>query len=192
LVCRRADTGRSTGCRPCGAAVRPDDAAVPSGCWKRKLAGGLQPGNAPDDSTLLAAIFAEHQPAPLGWVRLGDDPLAALAAANRDLGLALSDDEVAYLAESYAALGRDPTDVELMMFAQANSEHCRHKIFNASWQIDGEPAPLSLFGMIKNTHRHINGAGILSAYSDNAAVMEGYPAPRLWPDPDGHQYSYSR
>ena len=153
-------------------------------------AGGLAPGNAPDDAALLASIFAEHQPAPLGWVTLGADPLTALAAANRDLGLALSDDELAYLAASYAALGRDPTDVELMMFAQANSEHCRHKIFNASWQIDGEAAPLSLFGMIKNTHRHINGAGILSAYSDNAAVMEGYPAPRLWPDPDGHQYGY--
>ena len=79
--------------------------------------------------------------------------------ANEALGLALSDVEIDYLADAYRQLGRDPTDVELMMFAQANSEHCRHKIFNARWTIDGKPAPHSLFDMIRNTHRHINGAG---------------------------------
>src|SRR5690606_38856359 len=79
-------------------------------------------------------------------------PLERLEAANAELGLALSIDEIAYLRERYAALGREPSDAELMMFAQANSEHCRHKIFNASWSIDGAPAPRSLFAMIRNTH----------------------------------------
>jgi len=99
----------------------------------------------------------------------------ALERANRELGLALSDDEVDYLLESYRALGRDPTDVELMMFAQANSEHCRHKIFNARWTIDGAAQPASLFEMIKATHAAAP-AGTIVAYRDNAAVLEGRPA----------------
>ena len=115
-------------------------------------------------------------------------PLAALEEANRRLGLALADDEIAYLRERYGALGRDPHDVELMMFAQANSEHCRHKIFNASWTIDGEEmraptgGPQSLFKMIRHTHAQTP-EHTLSAYSDNAAVVEGYPARRFRPDP---------
>ncbi|HRO62177.1 phosphoribosylformylglycinamidine synthase [Thermomonas sp.] len=114
-------------------------------------------------------------------------PLAQLEAANARLGLALADDEIAYLRERYAELGRDPHDVELMMFAQANSEHCRHKIFNASWTIDGQAQPLSLFKMIKNTQASTPDH-VLSAYSDNAAVVEGYAASRWRPDPASQRY----
>jgi phosphoribosylformylglycinamidine synthase len=114
-------------------------------------------------------------------------PLPQLEAANRRLGLALADDEIAYLRERFDELGRDPSDVELMMFAQANSEHCRHKIFNASWTIDGEEQPLSLFRMIRHTHAQTP-QHTLSAYSDNAAVVEGHPARRFRPDPDTHAY----
>ncbi|GAB3753817.1 phosphoribosylformylglycinamidine synthase [Lysobacter olei] len=109
-------------------------------------------------------------------------PLDQLEAANTRLGLALADDEIAYLRERYTALGRNPADVELMMFAQANSEHCRHKIFNASWTIDGREQPTSLFKMIKNTHAHTP-EHTLSAYADNAAVVEGYASRRFRPDP---------
>ncbi|QDW67106.1 phosphoribosylformylglycinamidine synthase [Luteimonas granuli] len=120
-------------------------------------------------------------------------PLAELEEANRRLGLALADDEIAYLRERYSTLGRDPHDVELMMFAQANSEHCRHKIFNASWTIDGEDmrapggGPQSLFRMIRHTHAQTP-QHTLSAYSDNAAVVEGYAARRFRPDPDTAVY----
>jgi phosphoribosylformylglycinamidine synthase len=113
--------------------------------------------------------------------------LADLAAANTRLGLALAEDEIDYLRARYAELGRDPADVELMMFAQANSEHCRHKIFNASWTIDGESQQHSLFGMIRNTHAHTP-EHTLSAYSDNAAVVEGYATRRFRPDPVSGQY----
>ena len=114
-------------------------------------------------------------------------PLAALEAANTRLGLALADDEIEYLRTRYGELGRDPSDVELMMFAQANSEHCRHKIFNATWTIDGRSQPATLFGMIRNTHAHTP-EHTLSAYSDNAAVVAGYPARRFRPDPTSHEY----
>ncbi len=109
-------------------------------------------------------------------------PLAALDRANAELGLALSEDEIAYLRQRYAALGRDPSDAELMMFAQANSEHCRHKIFNASWSVDGESQPRSLFAMIRNTHARTP-EFTLSAYKDNAAVVEGFEARAFRPDP---------
>ena len=114
---------------------------------------------------------------------------ADLESANARLGLALADDEIAYLRERYGELGRDPSDVELMMFAQANSEHCRHKIFNASWTIDGKEmlvngGPQSLFRMIKHTHAQTP-QYTLSAYRDNAAVVEGYPAARFRPDAQG-------
>ncbi|MDR7067941.1 phosphoribosylformylglycinamidine synthase [Pseudoxanthomonas japonensis] len=111
-------------------------------------------------------------------------PLAQLEAANSRLGLALADDEIDYLRTRYSELGRDPSDVELMMFAQANSEHCRHKIFNASWTIDGKDQDRSLFRMIKHTHAQTP-EHTLSAYSDNAAVVEGYPAARFRPDGSG-------
>jgi len=139
----------------------------------------------------FSSLFADRTPQQLHTVPTMRQGRQALVQANLKLGLALSDDEIEYLTQAYHELGRDPTDVELMMFAQANSEHCRHKIFNARWLVDGKPAPHSLFDMIRNTHRHINGAGILSAYTDNAAVIEGYPAQRLLIDPATHRYRYS-
>ncbi|NDK38025.1 phosphoribosylformylglycinamidine synthase [Pseudoxanthomonas gei] len=111
-------------------------------------------------------------------------PLGALEAANKRLGLALAEDEIEYLRLRFGELGRDPSDVELMMFAQANSEHCRHKIFNASWSIDGKDQDRSLFRMIKHTHAQTP-QHTLSAYSDNAAVVEGYVASRFRPDASG-------
>ena len=111
-------------------------------------------------------------------------PLATLESANKRLGLALADDEIDYLRLRYGELGRDPSDVELMMFAQANSEHCRHKIFNATWTIEGKEQDRSLFRMIKHTHAQTP-QHTLSAYSDNAAVVEGYAASRFRPDASG-------
>jgi len=136
-------------------------------------------------------LFDTGAPAPLVRVALGNDPAAALAAANTRLGLALASDEIAYLAENYATLGRDPTDAELMMFAQANSEHCRHKIFNADFRLDGTEQDKSLFAMIRNTHAK-SPAHTLSAYSDNAAVIEGNTAERLFANPDDDRYATHR
>ena len=132
----------------------------------------------------LATLLSDESPRPLGRVSLENDAQAALGQANTDLGLALSDDEIDYLADAFSALKRDPTDVELMMFAQANSEHCRHKIFNADWTIDGQSKEKSLFRMIRDTHA-VAPEGVVSAYSDNAAVVEGFEAARLWPETDG-------
>ena len=134
-----------------------------------------------DDFTVLDVPGA---PRPLTRIALGGEPRAALEAANLRLGLALSADEVDYLAAAFAGLRRDPTDAELMMFAQANSEHCRHKIFNADWLIDGVAQPKTLFGMIRNTFQAANGEGVLSAYADNAAVVEGSRATRFFPGAD--------
>ena len=133
-----------------------------------------------EEDDVAAALFAAHDPRPLRRIALsgGRD---ALTAADRELGLALSTDEIDYLLETFRRLGRDPTDVELMMFAQANSEHCRHKIFNADFVIDGIEQPKSLFAMIRNTHA-LAGAGVLSAYRDNAAVIEGSVATRWFAD----------
>ena len=130
----------------------------------------------------VEAAFRAGAAGALASIALGDDPRAALRRADRALGLALGDDEIDYLAIRYRELGRDPTDAELMMFAQANSEHCRHKIFNASFAIDGELQPHSLFAMIRETHR-ASPAHTLSAYSDNAAVVEGARGVRFVPDP---------
>ncbi len=135
------------------------------------------------------ALFELHAPRPLTSVPLIANGRPALEAANAALGLALADDEIDYLVDGFNALGRDPTDVELMMFAQANSEHCRHKIFNASWIIDGEEQPHSLFDMIRNTHR-VGGEEVLSAYADNAAVVVGSRAGRFYPDPESLTYGY--
>ena len=138
-------------------------------------------------------LFVQTQPAPLERVDILQGGRAALVSANISLGMALADDEIDYLVDAFADLGRNPTDVELMMFAQANSEHCRHKIFNASWSIDGEDQTLSLFKMIKNTNE-LNGQGVLSAYIDNASVIEGHKAGRFFPEPQGtdnpQQYAY--
>jgi phosphoribosylformylglycinamidine synthase len=140
----------------------------------------------------FSALFRAAAPAPYAVVPLLAGGMDALRDADRQLGLALSRDEIEYLDAAYRELGRDPTDVELMMFAQANSEHCRHKIFNARWQVGHRHAPMSLFEMIRNTHARINGAGILSAYADNAAVIEGYAADRLAPHPETRQYGLVR
>ncbi|MFI4970077.1 MAG: phosphoribosylformylglycinamidine synthase, partial [Lysobacterales bacterium] len=126
-------------------------------------------------------LFDAGAPAPLDRIALGSDANAALEQANARLGLALAADEIAYLAERYAELGRDPSDAELMMFAQANSEHCRHKVFNATFTLDGERQAKSLFAMIRNTHER-SPAHTLSAYHDNAAVIAGNPAARFFAD----------
>lgn len=133
-------------------------------------------------------IFLHGEPAPLRIVELkGDDASVAdarakLVSANKKLGLALAEDEIDYLLNAFVSgpspIGRNPTDAELFMFAQVNSEHCRHKIFNADWTIDGSARDTSLFQMIRNTEK-ISGAHTISAYSDNAAVLEGYAAPRF-------------
>ena len=127
------------------------------------------------------ALFARETARPLRRISLAAGR-EALLRADAELGLALSADEIDYLLAAYGELGRDPTDVELMMFAQANSEHCRHKIFNADWIVDGERQPKSLFAMIRNTHARAP-QGVLSAYRDNAAVIEGSLGERWFPDP---------
>ncbi len=134
-------------------------------------------------------LFQQEQPKELTRVDILKGGQKALAEANQILGLALAEDEIDYLVERFTELKRNPTDVELMMFAQANSEHCRHKIFNASWTIDGEDKPNSLFGMIRNTHK-VSPDGVLSAYSDNAAVISGFEQPRLWSEADSGEYCY--
>ncbi|MDO9616911.1 MAG: phosphoribosylformylglycinamidine synthase [Pseudomonas sp.] len=134
-----------------------------------------------------AALFSHAEPKPLAAVDVLGGGRAALEQANVELGLALAEDEIDYLVSSFNDLGRNPHDIELMMFAQANSEHCRHKIFNASWDIDGESQEKSLFGMIKNTHE-LHSEGVLSAYKDNAAVIVGHTAGRFYPDAETRQY----
>jgi phosphoribosylformylglycinamidine synthase len=134
-------------------------------------------------------LFQRSLPRPLARIGLAEGR-RALEQANRQLGLALSDDEIDYLLESYASLGREPTDVELMMFAQANSEHCRHKTFNARFVIDGIVQESSLFELIKRSTAQSPG-GVLSAYRDNAAVIEGQSAARLLVDPVTQQYRYT-
>ena len=133
----------------------------------------------------LAQCFGERQPGALVTIALGDDPLAALQRCNVELGLALSDDEMAHLARFYAEAGRDPSDAELMMFAQINSEHCRHKIFNACWTRDGQAFEHSLFDMIRMTHAKTP-EGVLSAYKDNAAILDAAPTTRFIVDEQGH------
>ncbi|USD20504.1 phosphoribosylformylglycinamidine synthase [Microbulbifer variabilis] len=135
-------------------------------------------------------LFVEEEPRPLRGVDILEGGREALEVANVTLGLALAEDEIDYLLTSFQELDRNPTDVELMMFAQANSEHCRHKIFNASWTIDGEEMPHSLFGMIKNTYQK-GGDNVLSAYADNAAVVVGNVAGRFYPDPESKEYGFS-
>ena len=135
-------------------------------------------------------LFREAPPGPLVWISLRHQPERALRDADRRLGLALNKDEVRWLRGRFGALGRDPTDAELMMFAQANSEHCRHKIFNASWTVDGRPAKRSLFDMIRHTHAASPGR-VLSAYHDNSAVVEGGPVAWFGPDPATGVYRHA-
>ncbi len=137
------------------------------------------------------ALFEQHHPKPLSYVHILEKGRSALVDANIELGMALAEDEIDYLVENFTRLERNPTDVELMMFAQANSEHCRHKIFNADWTIDGVPQEKSLFSMIRNTYQQ-NSEGILSAYSDNCAVMEGFNIKRFYPQSNTSEYCYSQ
>lgn len=135
-------------------------------------------------------LFQEAEPKPFNTVNVLSEGKEALESANLSLGLALADDEIDYLVSSYQELNRDPNDIELYMFAQANSEHCRHKIFNADWTIDGEKQDKSLFKMIKNTFEQTP-EYVLSAYKDNAAVMTGSEAGRFFPDADSKEYGYN-
>ncbi|MFT5320438.1 MAG: phosphoribosylformylglycinamidine synthase [Pseudohongiellaceae bacterium] len=135
-------------------------------------------------------LFNHASPRGVTSVDIIDGGELALAEANRSMGLALADDEIEYLVQGFRELGRNPNDIELMMFAQANSEHCRHKIFNASWTLDGQDQDHSLFAMIRNTYE-CNHHGILSAYKDNAAVFQGFKAGRFFPDPQTNQFTFN-
>jgi len=140
----------------------------------------------PDDFD-ASLLFRTLTSPPMATVDVAARGSAALHEANQTWGLALSDDEIDYLSEAFAAAGRNPTDVELMMFAQANSEHCRHKIFNASWIVDGQSQDHSLFQMIRNTERCAP-QGTVVAYSDNAAIMQGHVAEVWRPGQDGRYH----
>ncbi len=136
------------------------------------------------DLSEVSKLFDDQPPAALNHIDVIGAGRAALESANTEFGFALSVEDIDYLMNAYVnELKRNPTDVELMMFAQANSEHCRHKIFNAEWTVDGEVQPKSLFQMIKNTYQS-NPQGILSAYKDNAAVMAGSAGWRFYPVPE--------
>ena len=143
------------------------------------------------DFNEAAALFATAEPGEFTSVDVIAGGREALAKANVEMGLALAEDEITYLADNFAKLGRNPHDIELYMFAQANSEHCRHKIFNAEWTIDGIKQEKSLFKMIRNTHE-LNPDYVLSAYSDNAAVMEGSKGGRFFQDPETLEYGYNQ
>jgi len=145
---------------------------------------------ATDFDGIAEKIFAQGQPQPLSSVDILEGGSTALSVANYELGLALSNDEIDYLVENFQKLERNPTDVELMMFAQANSEHCRHKIFNADWVIDDEQEAMTLFDMIRNTHK-VSPQGTVVAYSDNSSVIEGASIERFYPSLDG-SYAYSK
>lgn len=142
-----------------------------------------------DSLDAAAELFRHVDPRPLASIDVMGGGREALESANRSLGLALSVDEIDYLLENFGRMGRNPTDVELLMFAQANSEHCRHKIFNADWIVDGEKKSKSLFGMIRHTHA-MHPAGTIVAYADNASIMEGAAIERFYPDANG-SYRYS-
>ncbi len=137
-----------------------------------------------DNVDAAHALFHHYSPQPLTTVAIIEQGRGALVVANTELGLALSEDEIDYLVDNFTRMGRNPTDVELMMFAQANSEHCRHKIFNADWIIDGRPMDKTLFGMIRETHK-AHPEGTVVAYSDNASVIEGAAVDKLYPDANG-------
>ena len=143
-----------------------------------------------DSLDAAEALFRRIDPKPLASVDMLGDGRDALMQANVSMGLALSHDEIDYLFDNFTRIGRNPTDVELMMFAQANSEHCRHKIFNADWIVDGEKQDRSLFGMIRVTHEK-HPQGTVVAYSDNSSVIEGAEIERFYPA-DGGGYGYNR
>jgi phosphoribosylformylglycinamidine synthase len=172
--------------RGCAFALRgggPIDAALPL-LHDRMTETVLPSFEAADD------LFRHVAPRPLTRVDVLGAGRSALEQANQAFGLALSPDEIDYLVSYFTRVERDPTDVELTMFAQANSEHCRHKIFNASWVIDDVPREPSLFGMIRQTHE-ANPQGTIVAYADNAAVMEGRVVRRFHADPRTGKYGYA-
>ncbi|MGB1296822.1 MAG: phosphoribosylformylglycinamidine synthase, partial [Psychrobium sp.] len=136
-------------------------------------------------------LFVKAEPGQMQSVDVIGGGKDALVKANVEMGLALADDEIDYLVNAFTGLNRNPNDIELMMFAQANSEHCRHKIFNADWTIDGEKQQKSLFKMIKNTYE-THPENVLSAYKDNASVMVGNKAGRFFPNPETREYEYNQ
>lgn len=142
-----------------------------------------------NDASDASCLFVQTDAKPLKAVNILSEGRQALVEANVNLGLALAEDEIDYLLTSFERLGRNPHDIELYMFAQANSEHCRHKIFNADWTIDGRDQAKSLFKMIKNTFENTP-EYVSSAYKDNAAVMDGFSAGRFFADPISHEYNY--
>ena len=171
----------------CPAGTRPEDSAaiITAVIHDRMMEVVLR------DTTEADQLFRQESPRSLRRIPLLNQGAAALDQADGELGLALADDEKQYLLEAFRKMGRDPSDVELMMFAQANSEHCRHKIFNATWTIDGEEQPESLFSMIRHTYRTTPDF-VRSAYKDNAAVMDGHPGRRFFADPVSHAYRESQ
>ncbi len=141
------------------------------------------------DVNEASALYQSLPDKPLVRIPVLTEGRSALDKANQELGLALSEDEVLYLVENFIRLMRNPSDVELIMFAQANSEHCRHKIFNSSWTIDGDDQEKSLFAMIRNTHQ-LQPEGTIVAYSDNSAVMVGAES-ETW-SPKGQDRRYEK
>jgi phosphoribosylformylglycinamidine synthase len=142
-----------------------------------------------DELDAASCLFGHHEPAPGETIDIIKHGKEALTEANQRLGLALSDDEIDYLLAYFTSIERNPVDAELMMFAQANSEHCRHKIFNADWIIDGQPQGKSLFKMIRNTYES-HSEDVLSAYSDNSSVIASHRAKRFIVDHETHRYDY--
>ena len=166
-----------------GRALSADEKKIVAGLLHDRMTESVLPGFA-----AAGELFRHFEPKPLNTVDVLQGGKTALVEANGSLGLALSDDEIDYLLDVFTKAGRNPTDVELMMFAQANSEHCRHKIFNASWVIDGQAKDKTLFGMIRETHAAAP-QGTIMAYADNASIIEGATIQRFYPDAD-RGYSY--
>ncbi|MBL0351943.1 MAG: phosphoribosylformylglycinamidine synthase [Dechloromonas sp.] len=166
-----------------GRALNAEERKAVAGLLRDRMTESVLPG-----FEAVGELFRHFAPKPLATVDVLKGGKAALVEANSSLGLALSDDEIDYLLDIFTQTGRNPTDVELMMFAQANSEHCRHKIFNASWVIDGDAKDKTLFGMIRETHA-ANPQGTVMAYADNASIIEGATIQRFYPDTD-RGYSY--
>ncbi len=164
-------------------ALSADEKKTVAGLLHDRMTDSVLPG-----FEAAGELFRHFAPKPLATVDLQKGGKNALVEANGSLGLALSDDEIDYLVDVFSKAGRNPTDVELMMFAQANSEHCRHKIFNASWVIDGEAKDKTLFGMIRETHA-AHPQGTVMAYADNSSIIEGASIQRFYPDAD-RGYSY--
>ncbi len=166
-----------------GRALSADEKKTVAGLLHDRMTDSVLPG-----FDAAGELFRHFAPKPLATVDVQKGGKTALVDANGSLGLALSDDEIDYLLDVFTSAGRNPTDVELMMFAQANSEHCRHKIFNASWMIDGEAKDKTLFGMIRETHA-AHPQGTVMAYADNSSIIEGATIQRFYPDAD-RGYSY--